>query len=146
MKEMDNQRSIGQRFADVVASTIGSWRFIIIQTSILIFWIFANVTGFLGVRWDEQPFILLNLMLSFQAAYTGPVVMMSQNRQSEVDRRHAEEDFRINKLAEKEIELIQSQLDLIHAELSKNTKLTGQLTTIKGELKVVREALSSAKK
>ncbi|MEO9133112.1 MAG: DUF1003 domain-containing protein, partial [Sphingomonas sp.] len=75
----------GQRIADTVASTMGSWRFIIIQTTILFFWIVLNVTAYIA-RWDPYPFILLNLALSFQAAYAAPFIMMSQNRQQDIDR------------------------------------------------------------
>jgi uncharacterized membrane protein len=63
--------------------------------------------------WDPYPFILLNLLLSFQAAYTAPAIMMSQNRQSEMDRRHAENDYEINVKAELEIELLHEKIDLM---------------------------------
>ncbi|WDR01387.1 DUF1003 domain-containing protein [Devosia algicola] len=95
--------SRGQNIADQVAATMGSWRFIIIQTSILVVWVALNVTG-LVMRWDPYPFILLNLALSFQAAYAAPFIMMSQNRQQDIDRRQAENDYRINIKAELEIE------------------------------------------
>src|SRR4051812_42046444 len=85
----------GQKIADTVASTMGSWRFIIIQTTILFFWIVLNVTAYVQ-RWDPYPFILLNLALSFQAAYAAPFIMMSQNRQQDIDRRAAECDYQIN--------------------------------------------------
>jgi uncharacterized membrane protein len=63
--------------------------------------------------WDPYPFILLNLLLSFQAAYTAPAIMMSQNRQSELDRKHAQTDYEINVKAELEIELLHEKIDLI---------------------------------
>jgi uncharacterized membrane protein len=65
--------------------------------------------GFLRA-WDPYPFILLNLVLSFQAAYTGPVVMMSQNRQAERDRLMAQSDFEVNQTAEKEIQVVMEHL------------------------------------
>src|SRR5712691_2126789 len=83
--------STGQRIADGVAATIGSWSFIIIQSVVLVFWIALNVTAYVQ-QWDPYPFILLNLALSFQAAYAAPVLMMSQNRQAMIDREHAEHD------------------------------------------------------
>ncbi len=83
----------GQRIADAVASVMGSWTFIIIQSTILLVWIAANVAGAMR-GWDPYPFILLNLALSFQAAYAAPVIMMSQNRQQDIDRRAAENDYR----------------------------------------------------
>ncbi len=97
----------GQRAADAFATTIGSWRFIIIQTVFLAGWLALNVVGFIG-RWDSYPFILLNLMLSFQAAYAGPIIMMSQNRASEMDRLQAYADYEVNRKAELEVE----QLDV----------------------------------
>ena len=100
----------GQRIADAVAATMGSWRFIIIQTTILTFWIVLNVTAWIN-QWDPYPFILLNLALSFQAAYAAPFIMMSQNRQQDVDRQQAAEDFHINVKAELEIELLHQKLD-----------------------------------
>lgn len=77
--------SLGQRFADLVAAVVGSWRFIIIQSMILATWLTLNVTTFIQ-HWNPYPFILLNLVLSFQAAYTAPIMMMSQNRQADLDR------------------------------------------------------------
>jgi uncharacterized membrane protein len=102
----------GQQLADRVAATIGSWRFILIQSSAITLWIAGNVlVG--GKAWDPYPFILLNLLLSFQAAYTAPAIMMSQNRQSELDRRHAQNDYEVNVKAELEIELLHEKIDLM---------------------------------
>ncbi len=102
----------GQRLADRVASTIGSWRFIAIQSSAIAIWITGNILTGHGA-WDPYPFILLNLLLSFQAAYTAPAIMMSQNRQSELDRRHADTDYEVNVKAELEIELLHEKIDLM---------------------------------
>ena len=102
----------GQRLADAVAATIGSWRFIIFQSTCIAIWITGNVLSGRGA-WDPYPFILLNLLLSFQAAYTAPAIMMSQNRQSEQDRRNAENDFEVNVKAELEIELLHDKIDLL---------------------------------
>ncbi|MEO8812209.1 MAG: DUF1003 domain-containing protein [Caulobacteraceae bacterium] len=100
----------GQRVADRVAATMGSWPFIIVQSVILAIWIVLNVTAFVK-RWDPYPFILLNLALSFQAAYAAPFIMMSQNRQQDIDRRAADTDHQINIKAELEIELLHHKLD-----------------------------------
>jgi uncharacterized membrane protein len=81
----ENQLTIGQRIADTVATTMGSWRFIIIQSVLLLVWIMLNVTAYIQ-QWDPYPFILLNLALSFQAAYAAPFIMMSQNRQQAASR------------------------------------------------------------
>jgi uncharacterized membrane protein len=113
-RDLENQDedspSIGQKIADWVASTMGSWSFIIIQSTILFFWIILNITAFIE-RWDPYPFILLNLVLSFQAAYAAPFIMMSQNRQQDIDRKQAENDYKINIKAELEIELLHQKLD-----------------------------------
>lgn len=86
---------IGEQLADKVAAVIGSWRFIGIQTCTITFWLLLNVKG--PVRPDPYPFILLNLLLSFQAAYTGPVLLMASNRQSEIDRKRDIENLEIDK-------------------------------------------------
>jgi uncharacterized membrane protein len=103
-------QTTGQRIADTVAATMGSWPFIIVQTTILAFWILLNVIAWIR-HWDPYPFILLNLALSFQAAYAAPFIMMSQNRQADVDRQKAGEDYKINIKAELEIELLHQKLD-----------------------------------
>src|SRR5713101_7684290 len=77
--------TLGQHVADVIAATVGSWRFIIIQSILLAAWLILNVVGWIN-HWDPYPFILLNLALSFQAAYSAPIIMMSQNRASARDR------------------------------------------------------------
>ena len=102
----------GALIADWVAKTVGSWRFIIIQSVVLGIWIMLNLIAVID-HWDPYPFILLNLVLSFQAAYAAPIIMMSQNRQSEIDRRHAEHDYRINVKAELEIELLHNKIDAL---------------------------------
>lgn len=114
LEQQDQEMTRGQRIADAVASAVGSWPFIIVQSCILFVWIVANVLlaySYLANKaWDPYPFILLNLVLSFQAAYTGPVVMMSQNRQSEKDRLMAANDFHINVKAELELKLVLDHL------------------------------------
>ena len=102
----------GAALADWVAQTVGSWRFIVIQSVVLAIWIALNVMAFVW-HWDPYPFILLNLVLSFQAAYAAPIIMMSQNRQSEIDRRNAQHDYRINVKAELEIELLHNKIDAL---------------------------------
>ena len=99
----------GQCIADAVAATMGSWSFIITQSVILTLWITVNVVAWIE-HWDPYPFILLNLALSFQAAYAAPFIMISQNRQAERDRHQADEDFRTNVEAERRIEDLQKRL------------------------------------
>lgn len=115
--------TLGQKVADKVASTVGGWPFIIIQTILLICWMAVNVylaAHYKDKAFDPYPFILLNLVLSFQAAYTGPIVMMSQNRQNEKDRFAAQCDFECNQKAEEEIRILMEHLahqDIILAEI-----------------------------
>ncbi|MDF2875324.1 MAG: hypothetical protein K0R22_2007 [Sporomusa sp.] len=117
-REFHEQQTCGQRVADYVAKVVGSWPFIICQSVIIAVWMGVNAyLVYMKVfdpdyfnAWDPYPFILLNLVLSFQAAYTGPVVMMSQNRQAEKDRVMAEQDYQINKKSAEEIEVIMAHL------------------------------------
>ncbi|TAK47214.1 MAG: DUF1003 domain-containing protein [Xanthobacteraceae bacterium] len=121
-------RTRGAIFADRVAETVGSWRFIIIQSAMLGIWIILNMVAFIN-HWDPYPFILLNLVLSFQAAYTAPIIMMSQNRQSEIDRKQAEHDYRINVKAELEIELLHNKIDALREqEILKLTNIIQRLS------------------
>ena len=93
-------------------------------------WITLNVTAYIG-RWDPYPFILLNLALSFQAAYAAPVIMMSQNRQQDIDRREAASDYRINVKAELEIELLHDKIDALREqEVLALTQAVQQLTML----------------
>ena len=132
----DDSMTRAQRIADAVARNVGSWRFIGIQSSLLALWIVANalfalhdyaVSGFDLKAWDPYPFILLNLALSFQAAYTGPFVMMSQNRQADKDRIMAEHDYHINIRAEATVhavlEHLKAQDDVIIAILRQLEKV-----------------------
>lgn len=100
--EFEEELTFGQRLADRFAKVIGSWRFIVIQSTMLAVWIALNITAYV-YHWDPYPFILLNLALSFQAAYAGPIIMMSQNRQAEKDHLQAKNDYEVNLKAELEI-------------------------------------------
>ena len=116
LKASPETLTLGQRLADWVAALVGSWTFIIVQSALLVAWMAVNAwlawhATHGGLQaWDPYPFILLNLVLSFQAAYTGPVVMMSQNRQAEKDRQTAEHDLHVDSLAEKEIRIVMDHL------------------------------------
>jgi uncharacterized membrane protein len=110
-----NTMSFGDRLADSVAAGMGSWRFIIVQTIVVIVWMMLNVLAFI-YHWDPYPFILLNLIFSTQAAYAAPIIMMSQNRQSQRDRVQAQEDYRTNFEAKQEIESIQIQIKNLEVE------------------------------
>jgi uncharacterized membrane protein len=121
----------GQRAADWVARTVGSWRFIIVQSLLLTLWVILNVMAWLR-HWDPYPFILMNLVLSLQAAYTAPVIMMSQNRQARRDRIEAHHDFLIDQKAELEIRAV-----LTHLEVQDQA-----LTLALQELNALRKELS----
>ena len=111
INQMDAEKlTSGQRIADRLAAVMGSWSFIIVQSVILACWIALNVVAYIQ-HWDPYPFILLNLALSFQAAYAAPIIMMSQNRQAAKDRLMAEQDYEINLKAEDELKAIMSHLE-----------------------------------
>ena len=108
-KKHKEESTFGDKIADAVANGMGSWTFIIWQTIIVVIWMTLNVVGFIS-HWDAYPFILLNLIFSTQAAYAAPIIMMSQNRQNQRDREHAQHDYEVNLQAKKEIEDLQIQL------------------------------------
>jgi uncharacterized membrane protein len=117
----------GNRLADAVANSMGSWRFIVIQTVLVILWMGLNTTALIQ-HWDVYPFILLNLVFSTQAAYAAPIIMMSQNRQNERDRIHAQADYQTNLDAKLEIEELATKLNNIEIhKLDKIIKMLEQM-------------------
>jgi len=125
-------RTFGSRLADYVANGMGSWSFIIIQTVLVILWMGLNLVGWI-YHWDVYPFILLNLVFSTQAAYAAPIIMMSQNRQNERDRMHAQEDYQTNLDAKKEIEALTEKLNRL--EVDKLDKIIKMLSDMNIPLK-----------
>ena len=125
---------MGDRLADSVANGMGSWRFIILQTVFVIIWMSLNIIGMIN-HWDVYPFILLNLIFSTQAAYAAPIIMMSQNRQSQRDRIQAKEDYQTNIDAKKEIEAL--QLQLTNLEIQKLDKIILMIEEIKKSNKAI---------
>ncbi|MEN7982312.1 MAG: DUF1003 domain-containing protein [Nanoarchaeota archaeon] len=112
-----SKTTLGQKAADKLTSAAGSWAFIITFLIFLVIWMLVNTTFLVfGKAWDAKPFIMLNLILSCLAAIQAPIILMSQNRQSQRDRLKTEYDYRINKKAEKEIREIRDFL------LKKNKK------------------------
>ena len=105
----------GSRLADSVAKGMGSWKFIIIQTILVILWMGLNLVGY-TYHWDVYPFILLNLVFSTQAAYAAPIIMMAQNRQNERDRMQAQADYKTNIVAKQEIEELALVLNRLEVE------------------------------
>ncbi len=109
--EFDRQLSFGERLSDKIAGFGGSWRFIIIFTSVMLAWITINSAVLLTRPFDPYPYILLNLVLSCLAALQAPIIMMSQNRQEDKDRLRSEHDYRINLKAELEIRHLHEKMD-----------------------------------
>jgi uncharacterized membrane protein len=125
---INEQLTVGQRAADWVVARVGSWGFIITQSTLLFIWGLLNVTAWIR-HWDPYPFILMNLVLSLQAAYTAPMIMMSQNRQAARDRIEAHNDYQINLKAEIEIRAIMDTLD---AQNSAIAEIHALLETLRG--------------
>ena len=114
--------TLGQRAADVIAKFAGSWAFIFSFTGGLVLWMVVN--ALLAARaFDPYPFILLNLVLSCIAAIQAPLIMMSQNRQEEKDRRRAENDYKVNLKTEI---MIEDLYDKVNAILAKQSALERQ--------------------
>lgn len=134
--------SFGQRAADRVANTVGSWGFIIAQTGILAAWITWNLLPNTP-KFDERPFILLNLLLSFQAAFTAPLIMMSQNRQAEIDRRKAEADYIVNRIAKREIEEIQQEIRDLKLQIVGKSEKKRRLQKLVDRLEDVQDSLTN---
>lgn len=128
-KNEKEKYTLGQRAADKIAKFAGSWAFIFSFTGVLILWMAVNVV--LATKaFDPYPFILLNLVLSCVAAIQAPLIMMSQNRQEEKDRRRAENDYKVNLKTEIMIEDI---FDKVTAILKKQSEMEGQLGNMQRE-------------
>lgn len=111
-----DEATFGERLADRVASVMGSWRFLIIQSIIIAAWVVLNVVGFIS-HWDPYPFILLNLCFSLQAAYTGPILLVAGNRQAQLDRLRLEHTAEVEDASERvTIEILK--------EIERNTEAT----------------------
>lgn len=98
----DEKLTVGQKVADAVASSMGSWNFIIAQASLMVIWITLNLVGWF-YHFDIYPFVLLNLAMSAQAAFATPLIMMSQNRQAQKDRLTAENDYKTDLRSEEQL-------------------------------------------
>ena len=115
--------TLGQRAADTIAKFAGSWAFIFSFTGVLVLWMVFNVI-LAAKAFDPYPFILLNLVLSCVAAIQAPLIMMSQNRQEEKDRRRAENDYKVNLKTEI---MIEDLYDKVSAILAKQLEMEKQL-------------------
>jgi uncharacterized membrane protein len=113
-------RTFGQKAADALTKYAGSWGFIFMFIFIMVLWIVANGSWILfGERWDPYPFILLNLALSCLAAIQAPIILMSQNRESQKDRLRTEYDYAVNRKAEREIKELKAMLERIEKKIVK---------------------------
>jgi uncharacterized membrane protein len=114
-----DQATFGEKLADRIASGIGSWTFLIVQTAAVICWLVLNIYGFVH-RWDPFPFILLNLVFSVQAAYTGPVLLLAGNRQAQKDRLTLEHAaYEADKADDQNVQILKA--------IEKNTEVTLQV-------------------
>ena len=133
ISENPNRKSgkytLGQRAADAIARFAGSWAFIFAFTGVLILWMAVN-TLLAAKAFDPYPFILLNLVLSCVAAIQAPLIMMSQNRQEEKDRRRAENDYKVHLKTEI---MIEDLYDKVNAILAKQTALEKRIKAEKDE-------------
>lgn len=107
----DEKLTLGQRVADAIAKFGGSWIFIFTFMAIILFWIIINTIALLDKHFDPYPFILLNLVLSCLAAIQAPVIMMSQNRQEERDRKQSKNDYQVNLKSEIEVRLLHEKIN-----------------------------------
>ncbi|MCM3268616.1 DUF1003 domain-containing protein [Paenibacillus elgii] len=125
------------KLADKIAEFGGSWKFIVIFFAVLLVWIVINSLSFTRViHFDEPPFILLNLVLSFLAGFQAPIIMMSQNRQEARDKKEAIIDFAINYKAEQEIDDMQGHLHRLEADFAEfRDEVRNELREIKELLK-----------
>jgi len=127
-REFSDEAPLGAHIADDVTSFLGSWRFIVIQTAIVLVWIVGNIV--LLFNFDPFPFILLNLAFSTQAAYAAPLILLAQTRQAERDKRSEDRAERAHdraeRMAAKQVAAIKDEADRLVALLDSNTELTRQ--------------------
>ncbi|MGV9013978.1 MAG: DUF1003 domain-containing protein [Flavobacteriales bacterium] len=136
----------GQRLADKVASFGGSWTFIISFFIVLTAWITYNAMAPRGDNFDPYPFILMNLILSCVAALQAPVIMMSQNRQEEKDRKRSENDYLINLKAELELRSLHQKMDLLlQDEVRSISEVQEKQFKLLGEMERQLSKLTSAR-
>lgn len=126
---MSHRLTLGQKLADKLATGMGSWTFLIIQSSILVTWVCYNV--FHLEPFDPYPFILLNLMLSFQAAYAAPIIMMANNRQEQIDRKRSIDIYKLEKTHHDNLSTLVEHLDKHFHE-------------VKGRLSILEDKLNNS--
>lgn len=133
-EEVEDKATLGERVADKVAAFGGSWAFIFTFSAFMLLWMTVNVL-FVTLRFDEYPFILLNLILSSLAALQAPVIMMSQNRQAAKDRIQADIEYEVNVKAELEVAHLHEKTDQIYAQMHEQfAQLQKALDAVKARL------------
>jgi uncharacterized membrane protein len=133
------------QFSETIARTLGTARFLVIQTVIVVVWIVINI-AWLALRWDPYPFILLNLAFSTQAAYAAPLILLAQNRQEERDRRQADVDRDVAARTQADTEFLARELAAVRLALGDvvtNEDLREHLEAISRQLDLLREELPS---
>ena len=130
------------RFSEAIARTLGTARFLVIQTVVVGIWIALNIVGFLG-KWDPYPFILLNLAFSTQAAYAAPLILLAQNRQAERDRVQQELDRLVNARVQADTEFLAREIATVRLSLS-DVVTTEDLTEAVSQLTSAIERLASS--
>jgi uncharacterized membrane protein len=116
--------TVGQRTSDFITNTVRSWYFVIFQIAFISFWAIINGVKFNHIYWDPYPFDMLKLILTVEASFVGSMILMSQNRKSELDRRIVFHDYMVNWAAKKEIDQI---LPIIKADHDKMAEVVDLL-------------------
>ena len=138
-----SDQSTGDRIADRIAQVGGSWTFILGFLGFLAVWIALNVWLLGQHPFDPYPFIFLNLVLSMIAAIQAPVIMMSQNRQSQRDRLDAAHDYEVNLKAEIEIMALHEKLDeMRHGQI---IGMREEIAAMAEQLRLINERLDTGK-
>jgi hypothetical protein len=131
-------------FADAIATFIGSWPFIIVQTSLIVIWMTCH---FLGVfRFDPYPFVFLNLILAFEAGYATPLILMAGNRQSDKDRAQLQQDIKLDEESYQLILGVHKLLKEIKKDIDIDKKTLKEETKILLELAELRKEVAQLKK
>jgi uncharacterized membrane protein len=134
-EEEDAQKTFAARMADMIAEFGGSWKFIGVSASVLIFWMILNTWILRGAAFDPSPYILLNLMLAILGGLQAPIILMSQNRQSDKDRLRSDLDYRVNLKNELSLTELKRRFDLLENERlpllfeQQNARLLGRYAT-----------------
>ena len=130
------------RFSEAIARTLGTARFLVIQTIVVVFWIALNIVGFFG-KWDPYPFILLNLAFSTQAAYAAPLILLAQSRQADRDRVEQEQDRLVNARVQADTDFLAREIATVRLSLS-DVVTTEDLTEAVSQLTTAIERLASS--